>query len=326
MHSVIHLRSEAFSNKCTTYYKIPPIRCAFNKNTRTKRGKKKSATNDTSKLEIYYNNVNGLLTKQDSLCDILEMQKPDVLAMCETKLHANSTFDIAGYKVLKSNLKAGKEGILVAAKKGTFNSMEMVFEAESKQIATVEIGYPQENLRVTVVHGPQEKAGDDEKEEFFVDLHAEVQRSLDSNCKTMVLGDFNARLEHHEGKILTCKGNGERLKEMVEKYELKVMNIQPDTDGRWTRIQKKGDQVCKSVLDYIIMDGKLAERAGKTTVDEDKLFTPYRTKKCGTERSIVFSDHCAMMTSLEIVKGTTRKRQRKDIIKCWKLTEEGMEK
>jgi hypothetical protein len=110
-------------------------------------------------LEIYYNNINGLISKQDSLNHILDMKKPDLVAvvvvvvvvvvisfsltaLCETKLHAKSTFDIEGYEVLKSNLKAGKEGILVAAKQGTFQTMELIFESESKQIATVEITYP----------------------------------------------------------------------------------------------------------------------------------------------------------------------------------------
>ena len=44
------------------------------------------------------------------------MKQPDIVALCETKLHKNSTFDIDGYEVLKSNLKAGKEGLLVAVR------------------------------------------------------------------------------------------------------------------------------------------------------------------------------------------------------------------
>ena len=65
---------------------------------RTKRGKRKKVSDNDGNLQLYYNNINGLLTKQDSLVDIVNMQKPDLVALCETKLHMNSTFEINGYK------------------------------------------------------------------------------------------------------------------------------------------------------------------------------------------------------------------------------------
>ena len=279
---------------------------------------------DQSNLELYYNNINGLISKQDSLCDIVEMRKPDLIALCETKLHLNSTFEINGYETKKSNLKAGKEGILVAAKKGTFNEIELIYEATSKQIATVQISYV---LRLTVVHGPQEKATDEEKEEFYVDLQAEVQRGLESKCKIVLVGDFNARLTHEDGELKESQGNGKRLKEMVDEFELDVLNIHPSTEGKWTRIQRKGDALCKSEIDYIITD--LATTPGernRTVIDEDKMYTPYRMNKRGMEKTIVFSDHCAITTELEIVKGTVIVKQPAEKIKQWKLTADGMDK
>ena len=146
-------------------FKIPTS--ATEKHKKNKRGKKKSNTNlNKTKLEIYYNNINGLTSKQDSLKHILELNQPDLIALCETKLHAKSTFSIEGYQVIKSNMKTGKEGILVAAKLGTFQSMELLFKNDSKQIATMALTYPKEQLRVIVVHGPQEDASVEEKEEF----------------------------------------------------------------------------------------------------------------------------------------------------------------
>ena len=102
-------------------------------------------------VDILYNNVNGLTSKKDSLHHILEMRKPDVVALCETKLHANSNLEIDNYKTVKSNLKAGKEGLLIAARKGTFDSIELVYESECKRIATAEIQYPEDVVRVIVV-------------------------------------------------------------------------------------------------------------------------------------------------------------------------------
>ena len=55
-----------------------------------------------------YNNINGLLSKQESLNHIVQMKKPDLVTICETKLHKNSKFDLEGYEVKKYNLKAGR--------------------------------------------------------------------------------------------------------------------------------------------------------------------------------------------------------------------------
>ena len=111
---------------------ITPESSKLNRNkTRTRsRRKKSNLLNDKndSELLIYANNINGLTSKQDSLKLILEMVKPDIVALTETKLHLNSNFKIDGYEVIMSNLKLGKEGILIAAKKGTFCSIELIFE------------------------------------------------------------------------------------------------------------------------------------------------------------------------------------------------------
>ena len=165
-----------------------------------------------SNVEVYYNNINGLLTKQDSLCHILQMKQPDVVTLCETKLHKNSQFDIVGYKVFKSNLKAGKEGILVAVKEGTCESAEVIYESDRRNIATIEITYPEDILRMIVVHGPQEDAQMEEREEFYEDLKAEVERSVASGNKMMISGDFNAKLEMADGEVEGVTTNGTLLK------------------------------------------------------------------------------------------------------------------
>lgn len=275
---------------------------------------------------MYYDNINGLITKQDSLKHILAMKKPDLVALCETKLHLKSKFTIDGYEVLKSNLKLGKEGILVAAKIGTYNTMEMIYEADSRNIATVEIEYPKDTVRIIVVHGPQETADQEEKEEFYNDLSAEIERSLECDCRLIIAGDFNARVEHHDHQTTESKGNGKRVKDMIDKYELRLLNIQPETEGQWTRIQNKNGIEVKSEIDYILTDMKTKSLVQKTIIDEDKVVTPYRVLKKGKKKVVVFSDHCAMMTSFNIPMGTSRRRHKVDKIKYWVLTEEGMAK
>ena len=254
------------------------------------------------------------------------MNEPDLVALCETKLHAKSTFEIKGYETRKSNLKAGKEGILVAAKEGTCHSIEIVYESELKHIVTAEIEYPDETLRIVVVHGPQEEADKEDKEEFYNDLHAEVERCLAGGKRLIITGDFNAKLSHQDGKIKESTGNGKRLKALIDKYELKVSNLNPETEGRWTRIQRKEGVECKSQIDYIITDTSIQERSIGTVIDEDKMFTPYRTKKVGRDKAVVFSDHCAITTTVRITKGSKKQKSKKEKFKYWVLTEDGMDK
>ena len=146
-----------------------------------KRKRVKKKLENQENIELFYNNINGLISKQDSLGHIVQMKKPDVITLCETKLHKNSTFDLEGYEVEKSNLKAGKEGVLVAAKEGTFCRMEKTYESEDRNIATVEINYPQDAVRFVVVHGPQEDAPQETREDFFENLMAEIERCLSAD-------------------------------------------------------------------------------------------------------------------------------------------------
>ena len=148
-------------------------------------------TDDDRDVEVYYNNINGLICKQDSLNHILQMREPDLLTLCETKLHKNSTFELEGYEVRKSNLKAGKEGILLAAREGSFSTIDLIYESEQRNIATFEVAYPNDTLRVIVVHGPQEEDPVESREEFYEDFMAEVERCISSGCRLITAGDFN---------------------------------------------------------------------------------------------------------------------------------------
>ena len=81
-----------------------------------------------------------------------------------------------------------------------------------------------------------------------------MQRNIESESRVVVVGDFNAKLLDEAGEIKEYKGNAKRLKEVITKYELVVLNSKSNTEGRWTRIQRKGTNICKSVIDYVITD------------------------------------------------------------------------
>ena len=91
------------------------------KKKKTRRGKKKKQKN----LNIYYCNVNGFRSKQDSIKNIIEQVQPKIVALCETKLESGKTIKSAlpGYEICSRKKKAGEKGIAVCVKKQTFKSV-----------------------------------------------------------------------------------------------------------------------------------------------------------------------------------------------------------
>ena len=159
-----------------------------------------------------------------------------------------------------------------------------------------------------------------------MDLKAEVECCASSSSRMLIAGDFNARLEISGNKIEGVSSNGKQLMEVVEIYDLAILNLQPDTEGKWTRIQKKGNAECKSVIDYLITDQDTQKMTSKTHVDEEKLYTPYRTKKETGGETLVFSDHCAMTTCVEIRKGTGKTKLKPQKMKTWVIDAPGLKK
>jgi hypothetical protein len=59
--------------------------------------------------------------KIDSLEKITQSLDPDIIALCETKKgQLSKKTALPQYEVIESNLKAAKEGLLVAVRKGSF--------------------------------------------------------------------------------------------------------------------------------------------------------------------------------------------------------------
>ena len=223
---------------------------------------------------------------------------PEIIALCETKKADGIKEDeMRDYSISEKNEKPGKEGLLVAVKKGNHKSMDEITDTELKNVMTVRIEFEKLYVRVIVGHAPQETEKAEIREEFFEELSIQIERGLDSGDVLIVVGDFNANISIDAGgNISPGSGspNGKKVCELLEKYQLKVGNFHSNTTGKWTRIQKKKDKVCKSMLDFLLLSPETYHLLEKMEIDEDKIYCPYREgTKCG-RKEIVFSDHCVM--------------------------------
>ena len=130
---------------------------------RVKRGKRKNEKSSQG-FCFYYNNVNGYGTKSHSISKIVGGLSPDIVALCETKRpppppskkNTKKKELIPGYEIMERNLKIGREGLLIGAKKNTFSNMQDVTESELKNLFTVRIFFQNFVLRVILIHAPQE--------------------------------------------------------------------------------------------------------------------------------------------------------------------------
>ena len=216
------------------------------------------------------------MCKRESLNQSISIAAPDIVGLCETKIGSLSRPKIQGYEAVYSNLKVGKEGLLVAAKEGTFMSIDKMTvdtEDSGNNILAAQIRYPNFNLRVIVAHAPQESDKPDVREQFFQSLKVEIERGQLNGDQVVVMGDMNGRLNGDS----EYSPNGECLKSLIEEHQLCVANFHPNSVGKWTRIQEKKKTIEKSIIDYILV--------------EEKLYSDIIDMTRKGQRRVIFSDH-----------------------------------
>ena len=141
------------------------------------RGRKK-----TKKIKFFYNNINGLASKTESLKAIIQSVLPDVVVLCETKLSKatggllNDIFNKNQFKVFPKFTKAGKEGIAVAVRNNAFQSCLDVTSSNLNTIMSVRLSTGNNKIRAIVGYAPQEDDDIETREEFFQELELEIKK------------------------------------------------------------------------------------------------------------------------------------------------------
>ena len=225
--------------------------------------------------------------------------------------------------MVEKNWKQGKEGLMVAVKEGTFQSVEKISNEQFHNMFTVRIKYHSITVRVIVIHAPQETDHVDTRSEFFGELAVQAERSDTAGDTLILLGDFNSRIGQQNDELVPISSNGRLLYEFTSEQGLQVANFSPKTSGVWTRIQLKDGTVNKSTIDYVLMAEQTLALMMEMEIDEEKIYCPYREKNTRSEKKIIFSDHCAIRLKLKIEPGENLKTESK--YKKWHFTEEGYE-
>ena len=246
---------------------------------------------------MYAVNINGFMSKLDSLASILDNIQPDVVTLNETKVKNSGKlktfFKERGYDVL---IRVNG-GIAIAAR-NKFKIIN-VTTTENKHILTGLISNL--NIRIIAGYGPQETVPKEDREFFFDDLSTEVQASTNLGNKPVIIGDLNAKIEPVDGTLSSKSSNGDLLLDVINEHELEVLNYNLSCTGKWTRVQNVCGEEIKSVLDYCITNTQLANSMESMLIDEEKVFCPFRIiKPKKGEIHQQYSDHNALLVKFNI--------------------------
>ena len=254
----------------------------------------------------------------------MEKVGPTILVLCETKLGQSSKIKslLPEYKLFPRNVKQGKGGLIIGIKKNYFRSNLDVTSSEDKNILAVRVTVSDQlAYRIILAYGPQETESLEVRESFMTEVSVELQHCSDNSEIPILIGDLNAKIEVQDEKLSATSGsgNGRLLCELVEKFEMEVVNFSEFCVGKWTHVIRTTD--AKSVLDYVITSKPFYNSIKSMIIDEDCVFCPFSTQTKKGEGPIeVFSDHNSIIieASMVVPKRSQINKQYK-----WKLIDEG---
>ena len=282
------------------------------------------------KLKVYYNNVNGLSCRSDSVKAILEMHKPDIVVFCETKASnsfvANFFENVSYVPVIKSRISLNSGGIVIAARSALSQHFTDSTSSLNDNICSAMLKSDHESLKIIAAYGPQETFKKEERDAFYEELNIEFESGNEQGCLPLIIGDFNAKIiKNDTGSIVALSPNGELLCTFMIDNNLIAVNHLKNCSGKWTR-QNRCNIDEKSVLDYMLVHENMAENVTEVIVDEDLIFTPYNVRKVkGGELSVKYTDHNALVLQLKDVFRKSKSKAEKPV-GWWKITDEGLNK
>ena len=279
-------------------------------------------------ISMYYNNINSISSKRESLAKIIEEVRPDVICLCETKIGNLSTVEtlLPKYKVIGRCVKYGQGGVLIAARKEAYSLFLDVTVSENKNIVAGRLRIGSHTLRIVVGYAPQETDEEELSEELYTDLAIEVQRGVANGEYPILVGDMNAKLDvvKRSGLLNPMSRNGSILMDtLITTCNLEVVNFTEKCTGKWTHVIRTTGE--SSILDYIMVPD--TSKVKEMTIDESTIMCPFRTVSEKGQKKKVLSDHNAIVVNFHMpyekgVQGRSEELITKD---KWFLTEEGLE-
>lgn len=280
---------------------------------RTKRSRKNK--NKFIKFKIYGVNIRGMKSKMNSLNEIAEVLNPSVICLCETHLSSNENEKIEGYTNYNMPNTSEKGGIVIAVRDDMYNfSIENNRSIEKDEQLWISINNTRIKIRIGVIYAPQENKSNNEIiDAIYEKIENEINAAMENDEKLFLFGDFNCRIGDEINNKEMSRA-GKKLRNLIKNKDMIFLNEHEKCIGKWTRIEGEN----KSIIDYAMVLKADSDCINKILIDEEKLYTPYRSDKEKT----VYSDHCAMIIEVDWHMAHSKVKQSK----IETITRKGLEK
>ena len=151
---------------------------------------------DSRKCKFLYVNINGYKSNADSLQQLIEEQRADIVLLTETKVYAESAINIKGFQTFSAVRDKNKGGGLCVGIRHGLYQYVMVDSGDNAQFITVHLNGTNKtySTRLILAYGPQENEADDVKDLFYQNLSLQIEKTLISGSNVILAGDINAKL------------------------------------------------------------------------------------------------------------------------------------
>ena len=268
-----------------------------------KRNEKKSNRDKYFKLSILGANSNGISNKLESLKHNIEMFKPTIVTLQETKARKYGSVKLKGYQIFEKIRNSGGGGGLLTAVDQNLNPVLVsTGKDEDSEIITVQVNVGKHSVRIINAYGPQEDTENQVVMKFWEELEEEIVDAENNNCLILVELDANAKIgrDNLKDDPNNISTNGKLLLDLVERNNLCIANTTSVCKGVITRERKTTSKIEKSAIDYIIVCNNMKEYLEEMFIDEDRLYV--LTKYAGKmgSKKMVTSDHNVLVAKFSI--------------------------
>ena len=181
-------------------------------------------------------NCNGIVQKKESLFCNINMFKPSVCLLQETKLTRVGQVKIPSYQIFEIIRQNREGGSLLTAIHENLNPIFISGGENEIEILVVQAEFGSEKCRFINGYGPQENADRALKIEFYARMDQEIKNAKLLGCLVFIEMDSNAKLgcEIIPGDPHPMSQNGEFLLNLIQSNNLVICNADNKCDGLFT--------------------------------------------------------------------------------------------
>ena len=262
-------------------------------------GFSKKCTNRSFK--IIGNNSAGLSGKKDSFENLIKEFSPGVVMIQETKLYKKGTIQVENYSVFENIRGKGEGGGLLTLVHSNLEPTRRNTKM-CQNFLIVEAKLKNKRSRFLNAYGVQETATIEEKSEFYSILDEEICLTLNAGHMLCLEMDANAKLGNRviKGDPHQMSSNGKQLFNLVERYNLVVVNATDRCFGIITRIKRMQTVTEESILDYFIVCQEFYLMVTSLKIDEDRKYVLTKFVKSKKRSYTVESDHNPLIMEVDI--------------------------